>query len=657
MKNTFKPFLFFLLLGSVFVFHSCVDQDFDEPPGDGAALDITPNTNIAALKALYNGGSITEITDDLIIEAVVTADDESGNFYKKMVIEDETGGIEVLLNFTDAYNDYPVGRQVYIYCQGLYLDVYNDVTQLGGGIYQDNGSDRLDGVEENLAPSIILGGLRNQFVTPKLMNISEANLGDLSRLVTFESTQFIDGEIGLPYADAINLFSVNRNIEQCNDGGMILRSSGYADFASDIIPAGNGSVTGILSAFGGDYQLFIRNVNDVNMADTRCDGSSGGGGTGNEVRVDISQLRDEFNGGASAAGSEVKIQGTVISDRIFQNFQSRNLTIQDGSGGIIVRFSADHTFDMGDEVEIVVSGQELSVFPDPDGGLQVNNVPLGNATLISSGNSVTPNVITVADLLADFDNLESTLVEIQGATLTGGNTYEGGLDLTDATGTVTMWTQFGAFFAGDLAPTNGEEVTVVAVVGEYNEPQLSIRTTDDVTVTGGGGGGGGCDVDEDWTGGNDNNVIDALDWVTFDEEGTESWKYSSFSGDSYAQVSGFQSTSTDIKSWLITPAIDLSTPKTLNFNTIVGYWDHDPVTVWVSTDFDGSNVLGATWTQLNPILASGSDVTSGNFSDKVNSGDVSIPGSGTAHIAFVYEGSNDANNDTLFRVDDIQVCE
>ncbi len=73
----------------------------------------------------------SEITDDVIIGGIVCMDDKSGNYYKKIVIQDETGGIEIEIDQTNLYTDYPVGRKVYVRCKGLFLGNYFDIPQLG----------------------------------------------------------------------------------------------------------------------------------------------------------------------------------------------------------------------------------------------------------------------------------------------------------------------------------------------------------------------------------------------------------------------------------------------------------------------------------------------------------------------------------------------
>ncbi|HRF42487.1 MAG TPA: DUF5689 domain-containing protein, partial [Saprospiraceae bacterium] len=91
--------------------------------------------------------------------------------------------------------------------------------------------------------------------------------------------------------------------------------------------------------------------------------------------------------------------GVVISDRVNNNWTTRNIALQDGASGIIVRFSADHTFNVGDSLVINIGGVELSEF---SGLLQLNNVPIANATRPGAGTLPTPRVATIAQVLANL---------------------------------------------------------------------------------------------------------------------------------------------------------------------------------------------------------------------------------------------------------------
>ena len=103
---------------------------------------------------------------------------------------------------------------------------------------------------------------------------------------------------------------------------------------------------------------------------------------------------------------------------------------------------------------------------------------------------------------------------------------------------------------------------------------------------------------------------------------------------------------------LITPAINLDSPKVLNFESAKAFYNHDGLTVWISTDFDG-DVEAATWTQLNCNLAGSGSADH----DWVGSDDVDLSSfSGVGHIGFKYEGNN-VSATTSYRIDNVEISD
>ena len=260
-------------------------------------------------------------------------------------------------------------------------------------------------------------------------------------------------------------------MEDCNGNEVLLRTSGFADFGNQPTPNGNGTVVGVLTKYLNDYQLYIRNLDDVSMPNARC----GGGGTGGATLTDIASVRALFTGAPTTAPAGIKIKGIVISDRFGKNLNDRNLYLQDASGGIVVRYTANHCFDLGDEIEVNISNQEISEF---NALRQVNNVPIENSVRLSSGNTVQPRVATIAEINANYNTWESTLVQINGATITGGATYSGNKTVTDATGSIAMFTQSYSTFANQ--PVKSGSVTITAIVSDFNGKQIVLRNLSDV---------------------------------------------------------------------------------------------------------------------------------------------------------------------------------
>ncbi len=124
------PALGLLLAGLLMV--SC-KRTFTDPPELGDP-DIVANISIKDIKARYTSGAPVAITDDAVIEGVVSCDDRSGNYYQQIAIQDSTGGVLLRLAGNNHFNNYPVGRKLFVKLKGLYLGQYNGTLQFGGGV-------------------------------------------------------------------------------------------------------------------------------------------------------------------------------------------------------------------------------------------------------------------------------------------------------------------------------------------------------------------------------------------------------------------------------------------------------------------------------------------------------------------------------------------
>lgn len=115
---------------------------YPEPePRTEVRLDV--NTTIAGLKQLYldAGGKAVEINTHLCIGGQVISSDRSGNIYRDLYIQDETGAICVKVGKSSLYSDFQPGQWVYIDCCGLKVGAYGGMPQLG---IEDESADGYD---------------------------------------------------------------------------------------------------------------------------------------------------------------------------------------------------------------------------------------------------------------------------------------------------------------------------------------------------------------------------------------------------------------------------------------------------------------------------------------------------------------------------------
>jgi len=100
----------------------------------------------------------------------------------------------------------------------------------------------------------------------------------------------------------------------------------------------------------------------------------------------------------------------------------------------------------------------------------------------------------------------------------------------------------------------------------------------------------------------DGQVINLAGWTNYAETGTVKWKQGIYYSDKYAEFSGYQSGETSNIGWLVSPAINMDTYENekLAFDVAQAYVSSpaNSIELLISTDFDGTNVLTATWETL-----------------------------------------------------------
>ena len=152
-----------------------------------------------------------------------------------------------------------------------------------------------------------------------------------------------------------------------------------------------------------------------------------------------------------------------------------------------------------------------------------------------------------------------------------------------------------------------------------------------------------------------NQNFDYEGWVNFAEAGTKLWTERDFNDDGYIQFSSFGSGQASNIGWAITPAIDMDANEgeVLSFQSATNFVDNpnNKLEVFISSDFDGTNVLSATWTRLDAVVA---DNTTNGYT-YIPSGEIDLSAyTGTIHLAFKATG-NGSSLDGLFQVDKIKI--
>ena len=248
-------------------------------------------------------------------------------------------------------------------------------------------------------------------------------------------------------------------------GTIDMFTQSFASFSGAFLPIGEVDITAIIGDFNG-VQLTLRNLDDI----------KGGDIGGDPTDATLAEIRALYTGSTINIPNNFQVTGVVVSDAPSGNMHSQNLALQDETGGIIVRFTEDHPFLLGDELTITVRGVELSEFRTL---LQLNSVSLNSVTNQTVGTVPNPRVATVAEIITNGEAWESTLVKINDATITGSTTFNGNTMVMDNSGSIAMFTRSAAVFQSEAVPTM--PINLTAIVSEFDgDRQLNMRNINDV---------------------------------------------------------------------------------------------------------------------------------------------------------------------------------
>ena len=234
---------------------------------------------IDQLKAQFiSDDEATEITSEIAVKGYVSSSDATGNFYKEFFIqdaaEDATSAIKISLNQVDSYNQFNMGREVYIYLKDLYLGEANG----GDGVYTIGGAMNSDGEVEaltaNEVPMYLFRSENSYTIVPKVVSALSSN--DVGIFVTLNDVEFTTSGVGQPYVSPTDDYDTQRTIQRCtgfNYSTFLMETSAFASFKNEILPSGGGSISGVVSKdyYGDNLVLALNTSDDVLMDGSRCE--------------------------------------------------------------------------------------------------------------------------------------------------------------------------------------------------------------------------------------------------------------------------------------------------------------------------------------------------------------------------------------------------
>lgn len=288
-----KKLLFIAGILASFALTSCMDGGYDDITEQqmndaygNKDLQETNRITIAQLKAQYSStifasaNAYKQITEPTQLRCWVTGNDIQGNIYSEISVEDESGeGILICISQGGLYGALPVGAEIIVELKDLYIGGYGKQPEIGtpytnssGKTYVSRMNARLwqqhykrVGYKDNVqASDFDLSRIKDQAYL-------ESNSGKLMTLKNV-SFQKAGAATYAPEAekDAANCVprylkdeTAGKNIAQAS---LQIRTSTYARFAAETLPAGKLNITGVFTRYNDTWQVLIRDLNDVQPA-------------------------------------------------------------------------------------------------------------------------------------------------------------------------------------------------------------------------------------------------------------------------------------------------------------------------------------------------------------------------------------------------------
>ncbi len=238
--------------------------------------------SIADLKTQFatiinSDNSYKLIEKDMMIKAVVTGNDVSGNIYNQVSVQDASGAIIIAINGSGLSGYLPVGQEILVNLKGLYIGSYKKLPQIGGvNTKLSDGSLGMGKIERaiwNEHFKILNPGeadastvVPEEFDLTKLTDAAymDANVGKLMTLKKVKFASANGTNVWAPDDTNTSLELIDAETgKKISSSNLVVRNSGYSKFANEVVPQGVFDITGIFTRYNNTWQIVLRNTDDL----------------------------------------------------------------------------------------------------------------------------------------------------------------------------------------------------------------------------------------------------------------------------------------------------------------------------------------------------------------------------------------------------------
>lgn len=239
------------LLCALLLFGTACDEATEARfDGDSEVLSI------AYFKTLCRGASTT-VRQDAVIRGRVTGNDRFGEFDRRIVLEDASGGITVAIDHPELADRYPIGIEVTVLCNGLTLLDYGGKIILGTEPDEQGiGLIPRDEQPRYLRTAIPAAGRP----TPTPRHFHDIDTRSIDTYVRFDDVRFPDGGTWCTTdPETHRSLTTEHRIIDREGNAFTVRVLYSCAYAKKPVPEGTGSLCGIVDYFNGRFTLRITN--------------------------------------------------------------------------------------------------------------------------------------------------------------------------------------------------------------------------------------------------------------------------------------------------------------------------------------------------------------------------------------------------------------
>ena len=316
LKNTAIAFI------SLCTVMSCVKDDDYELPDNKKVLPAFAGKVVSFSDvASRTTASIKTYSADEAIEGYVISSDEGGNFYKKIYIqnEDKTQALSVALDKSGIYTEFPIGAKVQLRLKGLTTQLNNAITEVGYDIYKNpkSGRESVGSMAEAIYKTHLydMGGERKTLASlaKEVTSIETVkNDAHVGQLITLKGVHFPNEVVGKTMYDKNKDLggATNYKLTDANGKTIDFRTSSFAKFKDEKVPAGTLDITGVLSKFNTSWQFMVSNYADIKVVSSATTTSTQ---TSTQTATVVALDAATATVADYVVGKHVKLHGTIIT--------------------------------------------------------------------------------------------------------------------------------------------------------------------------------------------------------------------------------------------------------------------------------------------------------------------------------------------------------